>query len=265
MYLMDYHTHTKISSDSTAALEDMARAAADAGLSQLCVTDHCDLLDVEGKPNDSFRWAPALAQFAHAAPRFLSRGLELKLGLELGVPHIDPAAAARLLELPELDFVLGSVHNLTPAKGGIDFYFVEYPDEAACLAALEDYFSSLAVLAATDLYDVLAHIIYPLRYMKRPLSLLDRYQDAMRAILRTAAEKGRGMEVNTYRGRTLEDWRPILAMFRACGGEIVTVGSDAHVPTGVGKGIPEAYELIREAGFSYVAGYHRRKPVFHKI
>ena len=79
------------------------------------------------------------------------------------------------------------------------------------------------------------------------------------------AEKGRGMEVNTYRGRTLEDWRPILAMFRACGGEIVTVGSDAHVPTGVGKGIPEAYELIREAGFSYVAGYHRRKPVFHKI
>lgn len=45
------------------------------------------------------------------------------------------------------------------------------------------------------------------------------------------------MEVNTCRGRTLEEWRPILALYRDCGGELVTVGSDAHTPADVGKGV----------------------------
>ena len=120
------------------------------------------------------------------------------------------------------------------------------------------------LLAATDFYDVLAHLIYPLRYMQAPVTL-NRYQDAIRAILRTAVEKGRGMEVNTCRGRTLEEWRPILALYRDCGGEILTVGSDAHVPEGVGRGVPEAYELIRDMGFGYVAAYRRHKPQFIKL
>ncbi len=49
MYLADMHTHTQISPDSGARLADMARAAAAAGLDELYVTDHCDLLDGEGR------------------------------------------------------------------------------------------------------------------------------------------------------------------------------------------------------------------------
>ena len=42
MYLVDYHTHSCCSPDSTARLEDMAAAALCAGLAELCTTDHCD-------------------------------------------------------------------------------------------------------------------------------------------------------------------------------------------------------------------------------
>ena len=234
MYLSDYHTHSRLSFDAHAPLSELAEAAADAGLDELCVTDHFDFLDENGVPAEGYDWAPAVAQHQQALPAAGER-LTLKLGLELGMPHLNPAAAAAICARPEADFILGSVHNLSPERGGTDLFFLDFSTVQACYDALDDYFASLALLAATDFYDVLAHLIYPLRYMQAPVTL-NRYQDAIRAILRTAVEKGRGMEVNTCRGCTLEEWRPILALYRDCGGELVTVGSDAHTPADVGKG-----------------------------
>ena len=37
MYLADFHTHSQISFDSTAPLDDMALAAVGEGLAELCV------------------------------------------------------------------------------------------------------------------------------------------------------------------------------------------------------------------------------------
>ena len=48
MYLCDTHTHTKISPDSKVELADTARAAIAAGLRAFCVTDHSDLLALDG-------------------------------------------------------------------------------------------------------------------------------------------------------------------------------------------------------------------------
>ena len=263
MYLTDCHTHTLCSPDSDAPLAQMASSAVSAGLAELCVTDHCDLLSVDGEPKRGYDWPPALAQYRAEKTNFAGR-LTIRLGLELSMAHLDPPAAKAILDQPELDFVLGSVHNLCPEKGGTDFYYVPYPDEAACYAALDDYFASLTALAPTGLYDVLAHIIYPLRYMGFPISL-ERYRDRIAAILRAAVEGGRGMEVNTWRGRTVAEWAPVLELYRQAGGEIVTVGSDAHTPEGVGKGVREALELLAARGFRYVCTYEKRKPIFHKL
>ena len=263
MYLTDYHTHTLRSPDSETPLAQMARAAVAAGLAELCVTDHCDLLGLYGEPVRDYDWPPSVAQYRAERDRFAGR-LTIRLGLELGMAHLAPPAAKVILAQPELDFVLGSVHNLCPELGGTDFYYVPYPDEAACYAALDDYFASLAALAPTGLYDVLAHIIYPLRYMSFPISL-ERYYDRILSILRAAAADGRGMEVNTYRGRTVAEWAPILDLYRQAGGEIVTVGSDAHAPEGVGRGVREALDLLAAHGFQYVCTYEKRKPIFHKL
>ena len=123
---------------------------------------------------------------------------------------------------------------------------------------------ALERLASAGAYDVLGHIIYPLRYMPFPISL-ERWRDRIRGILETVVSKGKGIEVNTYRGRTLGPWLEILTLYHACGGEIVTLGSDAHIPAHVGAGIPQAAELLRAAGFSCVAVYQRRIPHFQPI
>lgn len=268
MYRCDYHTHSRLSPDSQAPLEAMAEAAVRSGLAELCVTDHYDLLGEDGVPAAPFDWAPALEQYAPAAERFSGR-LALKLGLELGGAHLDRARCAAIAACPDADFIIGSLHNWSSERhDGTDYYFTTYDTPALCKELLDDYFTAMVALAPmTECYDVLGHIIYPLRYANRDgqYPSLQPYEEQIRFCLRTAVEGGRGIELNTCRGRTVAEWKPILELYRACGGEIITLGSDAHDPSAVAAGFREAEDLLRCCGFAYTASFHRRRPVFHKL
>ena len=262
MFLTDCHTHSLCSPDGSAPLTSMARAARDAGMDELCLTDHCDLLSADGKLDLSFRWEPIEEQLALARPAFAGT-LPIKMGLELGEAWENPVAAAKIVSHPELDFVIGSVHNQGRAFGGIDFYYVNYDSDEACYAALDDYFTCMEALAELDCYDVLGHVIYPLRYMNQRDGnhvTLDRYEARIRAIFSQVIAKGKGIEVNTCRGRSIADWKPILALYKDCGGTLITLGSDAHRPEDVGRGIPAAAELVKKMGFDFIAVYERRRP-----
>ena len=263
MYYIDYHTHTKLSPDGEVPLLRMAEAAVAAGLSELCVTDHYDLVDLEGRPAPgSYDWGPGLEQWREAAERFRGR-LIIRLGMEFGSANRCPDRAAQTLDQPELDFVIGSLHNLTPPAGAKDFYFVDYSTPEICYACLDDYFAQMLRLAPLPDYDSLGHIIYPLRYMcmrDGQTVTLDRYWEQIREILRSVAQTGHAIELNTYNGRTVADWAPVLDLYRQVGGELVTVGSDAHRTENVGRGVPEAYALLASAGFRYVTLYEKRRP-----
>lgn len=263
MYYTDYHTHTRLSPDGEFPLLQMAEAALAAGLSELCVTDHYDLVDLDGRPAaEPYPWASALEQWREVAERCRGR-LTIRLGLEFGSADRCPDRARETLDQPELDFVIGSLHNLTPEAGAKDFYFVDYSSPQVCYACLDDYFAQMLRLAPLPDYDAMGHIIYPLRYMNmrdgQKVSL-DRYEEQLRAILRTVAQTGHAIELNTYNGRTVADWLPVLKLYKEVGGELITVGSDAHHIDNVGKGVPEAYALLAQAGFRYVTLYEKRRP-----
>ena len=270
MYLTDLHTHSNLSIDGFVPLAEMAAAAVNAGLSLLTITDHCDLLSEHGERRLTYDWAPGLKQFAETLPLFQGR-LDLRLGLELGGAYVSPDHARAILAGAgdKLDFVIGSVHNDREDSGGVDYYHMQFTSPDQCYAALDGYFASMEELAGlADCYDVLGHIIYPLRYMVdrdgQEISLA-RYRDQIAHICGCAIAQGRGIELNTNRGRTIQPWQEILTLYRDLGGEIVTVGTDAHQPQHVGLGIADAYELLREYGFRYIAVYSRRKPNFISI
>ena len=267
MYYADSHTHSNCSFDGNVPMWEMAAAARSAGLSELCITDHCDMLNEKGERRLTYDWGPVLGQRERLLG-LCGQSLELPMGLELSMSHIAPDAARRILAQPGLDFVIGSIHNHSEADGGADLYYGAYTGPTVCYKTLDDYFSSMELLAPLDTYDVLGHIIYPLRYMAhrdgQNISL-DRYMERLGGILRCAAEHGHGIELNTWTGKTLEPWLPILRLYRQCGGEIVTVGSDAHIPEGVGKGISHAYDLLLDTGFHYVTVFRGRKPRFIKL
>ena len=271
MYLCDTHSHTKLSPDSRAELSDTARAAMDAGLQEFCVTDHCDLLGINGEPWAEFDWPAAKEQY-RAVQAELGDRLTLRLGIELGSTPYSPEQARAILALggEDVDFVLGSLHNWIGMEGNLDFYYSDYHDNPGLARqAVENALKHTWTLVTEcpDCYDSLAHIVYPLRYIHRDgivLSLAD-YEERVRAIFTQVARTDHALEVNVCRGRDLDCWPPLLRWFKECGGEFVTVGADAHRAADVAKGIPEALELVKAAGFTCVTTFAGRKPVLHKL
>jgi len=57
----------------------------------------------------------------------------------------------------------------------------------------------------------------------------------------------------------------IIRIYKDLGGEIITVGSDAHNEKDLGSGIKQAYELAESCGFKYITTFTNRVPSFVKI
>jgi len=268
MFYTDYHCHTQCSPDSEASLDSMAQAASDAGILECCVTDHMDLRDPFAQRVSIYDWTASLSQYETSRSKF-SHKLNLKLGIELGSPHICPQDAQTIVSGAPVDFIIGSNHNWSEQNGGMDFYFTTYTDTDFCHQALDDYFEGLMAIAGLpELYDVIGHIIYPLRYMcgRDRLSVsLEPYADRIDSLLKTVISHQRGIELNTYKGKSIEDWRSILSRYLALGGEIITVGSDAHAPADMGRGVREAYDLLASLGFRYICTFEKRTPNFIKL
>ena len=272
MFLADYHIHSTASPDARDTMTDMAAAARARGAAALCFTDHCDLDHYDtGKPDPHCfdYWPEALRQYADA--RAALPDLDIRLGIELGEPNHDPARAAEIAAMPELDFVLGSLHNL---RDELDFYHYAYQSEAHCHQLLSRYLDELMEIAELLCFDVMAHIGYTRRYMlgagfQAHLDL-ETYGDRLEALLRRLISQGRGIELNCSGWRHPGIHGPIpepdlLRLYRALGGEIITVGTDAHIARDAGLYLREGYDLLRELGFRYVTVYQKRKPEFIRL
>ena len=100
---------------------------------------------------------------------------------------------------------------------------------------LTRYFEEILELCQWGQFDSLAHLTYPLRYITGQYHIpvdLSRYDSIIDEILRTLAQKGLGLEINTAGlrreiGQTAPTL-PYIKRFRQLGGEILTFGSDAH-------------------------------------
>ena len=267
MYLTDYHSHSLCSHDSTAPLSEMVTHAVRAGIQELCTTDHYDLLEDDGSAATPLDWAPIIAQYESALSS-CPRDFTLRLGLELGCGQLSADYSHKLLAEAPLDYVIGSIHNVNPDLGGQDIYFMPHSSKPHCHIILDNYLTQMAEIAATDLYDCLGHVIYPLRYMPLPTDtfLTPTYHERLREIFKTVAQNGRGIEFNTNRGADITPWLPYFQLYRDCGGEIVTIGSDSHTPDQLIHGnIVQAQQLLQQVGFRYHAIYEKRIPQFVKL
>lgn len=264
--IFDGHTHSQHSFDGSETIKDMCKAAVEAGVRGLTVTDHCDL-GTYALPDWRERLLGAASEI-DTVRGCLQGQMTLSFGVELGQAAHDMPMAQQVLALADYDVALGSLHNISQTE---DFFFLqEKPYDKQ--AMLTQYFTELLELAKTDTFDVLAHITYAYRYMGygKEVPPVQCFEPLLREIFTALAQNGKALELNTsglYRNpkaRAMPDlWE--LKLFKECGGELVALGSDAHVASNIGRGIEEGQALLREAGFSYQAVYQARKPVLYKL
>lgn len=264
MYLADYHVHSRVSPDAGDTMTELAGAALRAGLDEVCFTDHVEPKAVFGA---DCRWELMRADF-QAAQQALGHRLCLRLGVELGDAPWDFDGAEQLLkEAPELDLVIGSIHCLSPERGGMNWYFYRPQTERDARAGMEDYLSQLRRLAQWGRFTVLGHLTVPLRYLRRngwELSF-DAYEDEVREILSILIQKGCGIELNTDLGGAPLPGAKWLKLYRELGGEIVTLGSDTHRAETVGAGLREGQRLLRDCGFTKFCTFEKMDPIWHAL
>ncbi len=269
MRYADQHVHTTCSFDAVDTLPDMARAARAAGLSLVCFTDHMDMAEeTTGRtaPDVEGRWSAFEARRALWAETE-APGLEVRFGMELGEPAQAPEEAAKAAAKPGLDLVLASVHNL---PGEPDFFYQRYRSEERCEELNHRYLRELLRTAALDCFDVLSHLTYTARDMGRQgfheRITLEKYGDELRELFLLLIDRGKGIECNTSGFRNGGTFPypdgEILRYYRSLGGEIITVGSDAHSVKQPGMRIPEIYELLKACSFRAVCEFRARRPEF---
>lgn len=270
MFLADSHTHSRCSIDGHSSISEMAGAAVSKGISILTITDHVDLDYFQTGKLDGYcfeNWIDIQEDFCEANLMWRDR-LTLLLGLELGEASHHPDFAHEISNTPGIDYVIGSLHALRHTP---DFYCLEYTSEAMCRDLMDKYLQEHLELVKSPDIDVIGHLGYTIRYMKRAGYTMsyDDYGDRLDEIFKAAVSNGVGFELNTSGlrqdlGSTIPTIKQIQ-QYRSCGGEIVTVGSDAHFAKDVGAGIAEGYEYLRTAGFKYVTVFKSRKPEFIKL
>ena len=57
----------------------------------------------------------------------------------------------------------------------------------------------------------------------------------------------------------------VIRRYREMGGELITVGSDGHVPEYLGYGFDRLPELLSDCGFDSYTVFRQGKPEFRKV
>ncbi len=261
--MFDFHMHTKVSFDSSAEPVDMVKAAEKLGLKEICFTDHIDHHGEKNREHTLF----TPEEYSNAYDNLTSDRVKIRRGVEMGLTLWNKEAAEEILNSRAFDFVIGSIHY----AGGYDPYFPDYWKGINLEQAVERYLTDmLECVQIHDNFDVLGHLTYVCKAPYNPARKTVPYRevaDLADEIMKILIQKGKGMEINTSGVDRAGDFLPsidYLKRFRELGGEIITIGSDAHTPDRVGQYAKEAISLAKEV-FGYVCTFEKRKPLFHQL
>ena len=277
MIQADMHMHTWFSTDSEACPCDMADEAVRKGLKTICFTDHFDKDDLEWGEEGIFDVDAYFVEMQKLQEEYAGK-LNIRIGIELGLRTYLKDYYEELTKKYPFDFVIGSVHNVPykkDAEGNILYtdpasekLFIDRTDKEAYRLMME---TTLENVRTSDCFQTLGHLDYVVRYGKsreKEYSYTD-YADIIDEILKLLIEKEKGLEVNSaglkYGLPFAHPHPDVLKRYRELGGEIITIGADAHKPEHIAYDFAKAEEILKSCGFKYYTEFFEQKPVFKQL
>lgn len=268
MYICDGHTHTYFSFDAEDSPDRMCAAAIKAGVDEIGITDHYDIDGIIEEIYPGYKADEAKIEIMQASEKYRSK-LKVTYGIEIGQPHIYPHEARAFLNKYDFEYVIASLHNLRNVP---DFAMFKYDmmNEKQIGILFDRMLDELCEMVQFDGISTVAHMTYMHRYLRLADRDLDfsKHLDKIRCFFRIIIEKGIALELNLSTLKKIGITMPaaeIMRIYHDLGGELVTVGSDAHKTENVGACIREGYRLLDGIGFKYVTTFRNKKPVQNKI
>jgi histidinol-phosphatase (PHP family) len=264
--MIDLHTHHDRCGHAEGSLGDVAGWALDHGIRILGVSDHAPrFAEAADHPRPHVQmarsqWDGYLAE-AVALKAELAGRLDLRVGVEADYLPGTEAAYRAALDRPELDFVVGSVHEVAIDGSSNGAAWNLFAPDSYATADVDDvhraYWRAVAAAASSGLFDVLGHIdlirmLPPARADLTPI---------VEAALDAVADAGVAVEINgsglRRDGRPYPDAPLLAGLVRR--GVPITFGSDAHRREQLGQGWDEAVALLHGLGVRRWATFRGRE------
>ncbi len=285
----DDHIHTEFSDDSRELMEHQIEQGIALGLQEMCFTDHVDYgikrdwddprgIDwregdgissgsSEKEPLANVDYPKYFDKIHQMRDRYGDR-ITIHAGLEFGIQSTTVEAYEKLFQRyqQELDFVLFSMHQVN----NLEFWNQNFQKGKSQQEYNEEYYREiLKTMRLFKHYSVLAHLDLLVRYDQKGVYPFEKVKGIITEILKQAIVDGKGIEVNTssyhYGLADSQPSRQILKLYKELGGQIITVGSDAHSTKYLGDHIKETYALLKELGYTQITTFEHMKPFFHDL
>jgi histidinol-phosphatase (PHP family) len=260
----DYHTHTSLCKHATGTPVEFRLAAAAAGLTELCFTDHSpEPSGYDAKHRMTIGQYPDYR--AMVEPLQDGTSPDVFIGIEADYYPGGEAFLREWLPRQSFDVVLGSVHYIR--DWGFDNPdYLKMWESVDVKGVWKEYFAIQIAMAKMGLFDVVGHFDLPKKFGHR---LGDKdMKEMVQPVLDRISKAGMAMEINTsgWRRAVGEAYPSPLILSLACERGIpLTFGSDAHAPNEVGHEFTKAVRLAREAGYSESLHFRGRQPSPHPL
>lgn len=272
MFLCDFHTHSRFSfdGDKSATIEAMCISAIEKGITDLALTDHFEANTHAEGCFPEYDTDAAYEEFCKARDKFRGK-INLVYGIELGQGYQYPDEVKKITDKHKFDFVIASLHNLRCAPDFCYLNFAEIPKEYAA-HLLDRYINELfETVDSLNQIDTVGHITYMHRYTASYGMDFDfkPFYERLESFFQKIISLDIALELNVstlWKGLGFpmpsED---ILKLYRSCGGKLITVGSDAHSPSNLGRCIKDGFNILKSVGFDRVLIVKDGQKVLRKI
>lgn len=259
--LFDYHVHTDFSGDCSIPMESVIQAGVNKGLKEICFTDHLDIDSTDGSGDFVF----SHEDYSEVINRFRDKyngQIEIKMGVEIGLqPHV-LNSSREFVRGNDFDFALASMHCCER----LDFYLGDFFNQYTTEEAICHYYNELdSMLDKFKDYSVLGHLDIYKRYNPASMKIpFKKYNKLVERVLKKVIKEEKGIEINTsgLRGPIMESlpgWE-IVELYRALGGEILTLGSDSHGGETLCANFEEVLRGLKVRGFNNIYRFEKMQP-----
>jgi histidinol-phosphatase (PHP family) len=267
--LFDSHVHSSFSGDSEMPAGAACEKAVNNGLQGIAFTDHLDFdyPEYDDVFNIDFK---QYSEFMDRLKVEQKNGFKVLMGIEVGIqPHV-LNETLKVVKGYNFDYVLASIHILD----GIDPYKRDYYNGKTKKEAYERYLQLvLYMIRNFDDFDNVGHFEYIIRYAgydDRSIRYKE-HEEIFDEILKELINRGKGFEVNTGSFRekpgilTASYDLTLLKRYKELGGDLISLGSDAHNEEYIGYKFNYFRDMLLDAGFKNTVHFEKRKPVFDKL
>jgi len=256
--MIDYHIHTKLCNHARGVMGAYVKRAIEKGLKEICFLDHLTI----SEPGNRLSMTPGEVPFYFQAVQNLKNNfsgvISIKAGLEVDFSPGNTDLVEEIIETFSFDVIGSSLHfpgNIDIVNSSSDWKQGRFDTDYI----YELYFSKFKTMLEYDYFDVICHLDLPKKFGREPSNTFDKEVDDIIIIIKN---KDLTVELNTsgYNHPVYEAY-PAPGIIEKChkAGVNMTLGSDAHNPDDVGRHFDRAFPLLREAGYTHLATFTKRR------